>query len=151
VIRAVTVTASSLCKTSFALLTDNPSWPALCVVNEADIIVGLLGRRLCESILSKPLMLDLYSNRSVERIMHPSPLVVELTASIDTIAERIAELNPEALVDGFIVANQGAYVGVASAQDLLLRSARQSRRRAQQLEQTQNRITEAFKTNNNNS
>jgi signal transduction histidine kinase/DNA-binding response OmpR family regulator len=143
VIRAVTVTASSLCKTSFALLTDNPSWPALCVVNEADIIVGLLGRRLCESILSKPLMLDLYSNRAVERIMHPSPLVVELTASIDTIAERIAELNPEALVDGFIVANQGAYVGVASAQDLLLRSARQSRRRAQQLEQTQKAAEEA--------
>lgn len=145
VIRAVTVTASSLCKTSFTLLTENPSWPALCVVNEAGIIVGLLGRRLCESILSKPLMLDLYSNRPVERIMHPSPLVVELTASVDTIAERIAELNPEALVDGFIVADQGAYVGVASAQDLLLRSARQSRRRAQQLEQTQKAAEEARK------
>lgn len=143
VIRAATVTASSMCKASFALLTENPAWPALCVVNEAGIIVGLLGRRLCESILSKPLMLDLYSNRPVERIMHPSPLVVELTASVDTIAERIAEINPEALVDGFIVADQGAYVGVASAQDLLLRSAKQSRRRAQQLEQTQKAAEEA--------
>ncbi|KAF0221220.1 MAG: two-component system sensor-response regulator hybrid [Rhodospirillaceae bacterium] len=145
-IRAATVTAASLCKTSFALLTDNPSWPALCVADEAGAIVGLLGRRLCESILSKPLMLDLYSNRPVDRIMHPNPLVVDLTASIDTIAERIAELNPEALTDGFIVADRGVYVGVASAQDLLLRSAQQSRRRAQQLELTQKAAEEARRT-----
>ncbi len=130
VVAAPAIPADALCAVIFALLNDNPDWPSLCVVDDDRRIVGLVSRRTCLAILAKPLMLDLYSRRPVVRIMQRSPLVVDMEDSVDAISERIADGAPEALIDGFVIARDGFYAGVASPQSLLLRTVEQARRRA---------------------
>ena len=129
-IAAPAIPAEALCPQAFGMLDANPSWPALCIVDKNQLVIGLLTRRVCMSILSKPLMLDLYSRRSVSLIMHASPLVVDLGESVDNILEKIAEEFPDALLDGFALTRDGHYAGVATPQLLMMRSVEQSRRRA---------------------
>lgn len=142
-IRAPSVLPNDRCKTAFALLIDNPGWPAVCVVESGGQIVGLVSRRQYLIFLAKPLMLDLYNNRPIRRIMDTTPLIVDVASSIDAVAERIADESPGALVDGFVVSDGGRYVGVSTAQDLLIRSVEQSRRRSQTVERTRRVAEEA--------
>ena len=103
----------------------------------------MVARGQCLSILSKPLMLDLYSKRPVERIMHRSPLTVDISESIDSVLARIADGASDALISGFIVTDNGAYVGVATAQDLLVKSVEQARHRATALDSARCKAEEA--------
>lgn len=88
VIRVPAVAPQTQCNVAFRLLEQNPQWPALAVIDSTGQIAGLVARSQCLSILSKPLMLDLYSKRPVERIMHSSPLTVDIGESIDSVLER---------------------------------------------------------------
>ena len=133
-IQAPSITADTLCPHAFGLLDVNSTWPSLCICDEEGGVLGLLSRRVCMSVLSKPLMLDLYSRRAVRLIMHATPLVVDVGESIDFILERIAEGHPDALTDGFVLTRDGRYAGVATPQLLMMRSVEQSRRRAQVLD-----------------
>ncbi|MCR6629261.1 MAG: ATP-binding protein [Magnetospirillum sp.] len=133
-IHAPSLSPDALCRHAFTLLTDNPHWPGLAVVDEAEAIVGLLSRRACLSILAKPLMLDLYAKRPVARIMAAQPLTIEEGASLDEIGERIARQRPDALVDGFIITRGSRYAGVASPLDLLAKTTEQARRRAEAIQ-----------------
>jgi polar amino acid transport system substrate-binding protein len=143
VIPAQAVQAGTLCSEAFSLLIENPSWPALCVIDGEGRILGLLSRRTCLSILAKPLMLDLYSRRGIDRIMYPSPLVVDVEESVDHISKRIVDECPEALIDGFVITEEGRYLGVATAQELLVRSVEQARRRSRALEEARKAAEQA--------
>lgn len=131
------------CHKVFRLLEQFPHWAALAVIDPMGRIAGLVARSQCLSILSKPLMLDLYSKRPVERIMHSTPLVVDVGESIDSILERIADNDSEALVNGFIITENDNYLGVATAQDLLVKSVEQARRRSEALELARRQAEEA--------
>ena len=134
VIRAPAISPQTPCNKVFRLLEQNPQWPALAIIDNTNRIVGLVARGQCLSILSKPLMLDLYSKRPVERIMHTAHLEVDVRESIDSVLQCIANDNSDALISGFVVTENGAYVGVATAQELLVKSVEQARRRSAALD-----------------
>jgi len=143
VLRAPTVFPETPCGEAFDILVRNDELPALCVIGRDEHVVGLVSRQQYLSFLAKPLMLALYSHRPVERIMQGSPLIVNASDSIDSIAEKISDEASHALLDGFVILDEGRYVGVGMAHDLLLKSVEQSRRRSLALEAARRSADEA--------
>ncbi len=129
-ITAPTITPETLCSQVFSMLVDDGSLPCLAVIGPDDAIVGMVSRAAYTAIMAKPLMGDLYAKRPVDAIMHPAPLILDCEDSIETAAERMVSTHPHALTEGFLISQQGKYAGVATAQDLLARSAADSRRAA---------------------
>jgi len=143
VIRAPAFNPSTPCHKVFRLLEQHPQWPALAVIDETGQVAGLVARVQCLSILSKPLMLDLYSKRPVERIMHRAPLAVDVGENIDSILQRLADDGGDALINGFIVTENGTYIGVATAQALLVKSVEQARHRSEALDMARRQAEDA--------
>jgi two-component system, sensor histidine kinase and response regulator len=143
VIRAPSVSPNTPCNRVFRLLEQNPRLPALAVIDDGGSVAGLVARAQCLLILSRPLMLDLYSKRPVARIMHDAPLMVDCGESIDSVLRMVADDPSDALMNGFIITENGGYLGVATAQDLLVKSVDQAKRRTQALEDARHQAEQA--------
>ena len=118
----------------FALLTGNPGWPGVAVVGDGDEVLGLVSRSNSLSILAKPLMFDLYSNRPIGKIMEQRPLIVDVDTSIDDLSALILVGNHQALTEGFVVTENGRYRGLGTAIGLLEASVAQAERRSEWME-----------------
>lgn len=137
------VTINTSCSDVFDSLMCHPDWPAVAVLGRGKGVVGIVSRSACLSILARPIMLDLYSRRPVERIMRPSPLVVDRRDNLDVVGARITRDCPDALVDGFVVADGADYFGVASPVALMARTVDQAQRRAACLEEARHQAEAA--------
>jgi diguanylate cyclase (GGDEF)-like protein len=82
--------------------------------------VGLISRFSLIDRFARPYRRELYGNKSCVALMNPTPLIVEHTAGIQEIGWRLAEGGPgHDLAEGFIVTQDGLYVGACSGQSLL--------------------------------
>ncbi|CAA7625903.1 hybrid sensor histidine kinase/response regulator [Magnetospirillum sp. UT-4] len=135
VIAQPSVDADSLCGDVFRMLTDHADWPGVAVTDAEARVLGLVSRSASMAILAKPVMLDLYTRRPVERIMQPAPLLVDADDSIDELSARILGENVNALVDGFVITENGRYAGLGTALSLLEATVAQARRRSEWMEQ----------------
>ena len=119
----------------FAMLNGHADWPGVAVVGPQGEILGLVSRGNCLSILAKPLMLDLYSNRPIAKIMELKPLVVDVDTTIDQLSGLILADNLGAMTEGFVITENGRYLGLGTALGLLEANERQGRRRSQWMEE----------------
>lgn len=140
VITAPTISTDTPCGKVFSMLVEDGALPCLAVIDGGGVIRGMVSRAAYTAIMAKPLMGDLYAKRPVEAIMRTDPLVVDAGESIEAAAEQLTKANPEAMVEGFLVARDGRYLGVGSAQDLLARSAANARRAAEEIKLKSERI-----------
>ncbi|UEM03125.1 CBS domain-containing protein [Skermanella rosea] len=122
------------CEAVVQHLVDHAEWPALAVVGDDDRVVGLVSRTDLLSILAKPFMRDLYQRRPIESLMHRTPLVVDAGASLDEIGLCIANEAPDALVNGFVIAEAGRHAGLGTAIDYMKRHVEQAQRRGRDLD-----------------
>jgi len=118
----------------FAMLNGHVDWPGVAVVGKDKEVLGLVSRGNCLSILAKPLMLDLYSNRPIGKIMDQRPLVVDIGTTIDELSGLILAGNHQALNEGFVVTENGRYRGLGTAIGLLEASVAQAHRRSEWME-----------------
>ena len=82
--------------------------------------VGLISRYSLIDRFARPYRRELYGNKSCVALMNPEPLVVEHTAGIQEIGWRLSEGTAgHDLAEGFIVTQDGLYVGACSGQNLL--------------------------------
>ncbi len=79
----------------------------------------------------------------VAALMDPAPLTVEAGLSLGEIGRRMARLKPAALVTGFIVIQDGRYLGLGTATGLMARSAEQGELRSRQLEAARRQADQA--------
>lgn len=140
------ITPDTVGSVVFTAMTQNRDWPTMGVVNEAGRIVGMLSRHAFIAIMAKPLMSDLYAKRPVEAIMRTNPLIADVTDSIESCVDALVAGDPEALFEGFVIADGGRYRGVASAQDLLSRSTANARRAAEENRLKSERIAAMLNT-----
>jgi serine phosphatase RsbU (regulator of sigma subunit) len=131
IIPAVPIGPDHLCGNAFDILNANPDWPGLAVIDGERQVQGYLSRNKLLSILSKPLMADLYGRRVVTLLMETEPLVVDIADTLDRACERINFERPEALIDGFIIADGGRYAGLGGMKPILAQTVEQARRRAE--------------------
>ena len=138
------------CAAAAARFDRQPDLPALPVVDDGGRVVGLLERGLLERGLPERGRLPPGGGTDaavipVSALMDPHPLLVEGTTPLAEIGRRLARLKPAALVTGFLVVEQGRYLGVGTVTGLMARSAEQTDLRARQLEEARRQAERAIR------
>ncbi len=129
------------CAAAFARFQRQPELAALPVVDGDGCVAGMLerGRLLPESGGEEG------GRQPVSDAMDPYPLLIDGATPLAEIGRRLAKLKPAALVTGFLVVEQGRYLGVGTVTGLMARSAEQTELRARQLEEARRQAERAIR------
>ena len=96
-----------------------PALPLIAVVDGQGKPIGAVGRDAMLSRMAGPYGHAVYSGRPVELIMALDPLIFEADASIAEIASRAQDLVNAGGLGGVILVDQGRYLGVCPAGEVL--------------------------------
>lgn len=127
------------------ILTHNPEFPSIAVIDADERVLGLVSRTDFMTILAKPFTREVYDRKPIRELMDAEPLIVEASESINNIGRRIVQEVPKALEKGFVVIRDGVYVGVGTAVEFLRHEVDLVHRRTQQLEEARRQAVEASK------
>lgn len=75
----------------------------------------------------------LYAKRPIEGLMDRDAVIVEASLSLETFCQTMLEERPSALLRGFIVVDDGYYLGVGTVLSLLQATSAASRERAEEM------------------
>lgn len=92
---------------------------AVAVVDQNQTPAGILDRGLISEIFLRPFSRDLLHNKRVIEIMDANPIIVDINAGIDDVAQIIINAGMRHMVNGFIILNKGLYAGMATGHALL--------------------------------
>ncbi|GAB1233080.1 bifunctional diguanylate cyclase/phosphodiesterase [Ferrigenium sp. UT4] len=81
--------------------------------------LGLINRHHFIEQFSKPFQRELHGKEPCQDIIPGAPLLVEKNMPIAELSHFLAETDSRHLTEGFIITENGNYIGVASGQDLL--------------------------------
>ena len=81
--------------------------------------VGLVNRHEMLTHMSQQYGFALYGRKPITTLMDPDPLIVDVHQPIDGLNTSVVEDKPSALLKGFIVTEQGLYLGLGSGLALL--------------------------------
>ncbi len=98
--------------------TSNPALRIIPVVKNG-IPKGLINRYQFLDCFAKPFQRELMGRKSCGRFIQTEPLLVEKNMPIEELSYFMAEADSRHFADGFIITDNGRYIGVASGQDLL--------------------------------
>ncbi|MGM3175035.1 SpoIIE family protein phosphatase [Dickeya lacustris] len=79
---------------------------------------GLINRHSFLSHMARPYYRELYDRKSCIAFMDKTPLIVEATSSLSDIADKAVISGDRFLADGFIITEQGRYLGIGLGIDL---------------------------------
>jgi diguanylate cyclase (GGDEF)-like protein len=81
--------------------------------------IGLISRHGMVDRFARPFRRELYGRRPCEMMMDNAPLIVEKSVSLHDLSDLILQSEPHHLSIGFIIIDQGSYIGMGSGHDLL--------------------------------
>jgi diguanylate cyclase (GGDEF)-like protein len=96
----------------------NPELGALPVVRDG-VPVGLINRHNLIDRFARPFRRELYGRRPCSMFMDAEPLTVDVDMSIQELSAKVVEADRRHLASGFIITDQGRYLGVATGHDLI--------------------------------
>ncbi len=108
--------------------------PLLVVVDEEDRPIGMVERNAFLLQFSSEFGRAIFARRAITLIMEPISLLVEARERAADFAERALNDNFSALVRGFVVVEEGRYLGVGGVVDLLRATLSERARTAERLE-----------------
>jgi sigma-B regulation protein RsbU (phosphoserine phosphatase) len=88
-------------------------------VLESDHPIGLISRNIFMSQMSKPYYRELYEKKTCIAFMDKNPLIVEADTPVETLAALAVESGDKTLADGFLIIENGKFVGLGSGLDLM--------------------------------
>lgn len=100
------------------VFNNHPQLQALPVLVQG-IPVGLINRRSFMDLYTQPFHKEVYGKRPCSLFMNPNPLRVERSTPLDSMSTVLAGEDQRYLHDGFVVTDNGRYVGVASGESLV--------------------------------
>ncbi len=98
--------------------TSNPSLRTIPVAKNG-MPKGLINRYQFLECFAKPFQRELMGRKPCSSFMQLSPLLVEKNMPIEELSHFMAEADSRHFADGFIITDNGRYIGIASGQDLL--------------------------------
>lgn len=129
------------CAAALVRFRRQPELAALPIVDGDGRVAGLLERgRLPPEGEGEEI-----GQRLVSDVMDPHPLLIDGATPLAEIGRQLARLKPAALVTGFLVVEQGRYLGVGTVTGLMARSAEQTELRARQLEEARRQAEQAIR------
>ncbi|MBS1156669.1 MAG: protein-serine/threonine phosphatase [Proteobacteria bacterium] len=105
-------------------------------VVENDRPFGLINRHIFLSQMAKPYHRELYDKKSCIAFMDKTPLVIDAATSIEALAEQAVASGDKALADGFIITQEGRYLGLGFGLDLIRGVSDMHARQHQQIMQS---------------
>jgi diguanylate cyclase (GGDEF)-like protein len=102
----------------FERFSANPALRIIPVV-KAGQPLGLINRYQFIDRFAKPFQRELMGRKSCGSLIQGEPLLVERNMPIEELSHFLAEADSRHFADGFIITENGRYLGVASGQDLL--------------------------------
>ncbi len=103
---------------AFRIFTDHPQLIGLPVVEDGRPI-GLINRSFFMDSLARPFRREIFDKKSCTAFMDESPLIVEIGTSIQDLSFLVVDAGKKALADGFIIVENGRYVGIGLGLDLV--------------------------------
>lgn len=113
---------------------DNADLMSLAVVDEEGAPIGLVNRQDLLLRLADRFGWALYEKKQVTTLMDSAPLIVDCGVHYEELSELIVSERPSALLTGFIVTENGAYLGVGTALSLMRMTVSQAQARNVELE-----------------
>lgn len=81
--------------------------------------LGLINRNIFHSMMTKPFYPELYSQKSCITFMDKEPLIVESSLRIEQLTALAVEAGDKVFTDGFIIVQDGKYLGIGQVLDLM--------------------------------
>ncbi|GAB6059250.1 EAL domain-containing protein [Desulfonatronum parangueonense] len=81
--------------------------------------VGLINRNKLNEMYSLPFTRELHGRKPIKAYMVGNPVIVDKDVSIDDLARIIIDAGMQHMYDGFILTENGKYVGIGNGHDLL--------------------------------
>lgn len=103
---------------AFARFDANAELVSLPVVHEGRTI-GLVSRAALIDGFARPYRRELYGRRPCTMFMDENPVVVDADMTLQEISALLAESDGRHLANGFIIAHNGAYIGMGTGRDLI--------------------------------
>lgn len=98
-----------------------PDSHVLPVVSADGIPMGIINRHSLVDRYAKPFCHELYGKKPCTLFMDPAPLVVDHNIPVQDLSMLLSRAAKHTLFDGFIITENGRYIGVGSSQDLIAR------------------------------
>lgn len=102
----------------YELFLGNPKLQTIPVV-ENGTPIGLINRINMIDRLARPYQRELYGRKSCTFFMDANPLLADKNTSLQDLSNRIVEADPHHLFNGFIITDQGQYLGMGTGHDLM--------------------------------
>jgi len=102
----------------YALFLNDPKLLILPVVDE-DTPLGLISRFDMIEHFARPYERELYGKKPCTRLMDSTPIIAEKGTSLQDLSRRMAESDAHHLFNGFIITDQGRYLGMGTGHDLM--------------------------------
>ncbi len=81
--------------------------------------IGIINRYTMIDRLARPYQRELYEKKSCTFFMDPNPLLADKDTSLQDLSHIIVEADPHHLFNGFIITDQGRYLGMGTGHDLM--------------------------------
>ncbi len=105
-------------ETIFERFCATPSLRVIPVVSNG-MPVGVINRANFLDTFSRPFQRELHGRKACELFMQPSPLLVDKDMPIEELSHFMSHAEEEHFNSGFIITEQGRYLGTSSCQNLL--------------------------------
>lgn len=102
----------------YILFDNNPKLFSIPVA-ENDIPIGLISRSCMIDRFVRPYGRELYGKRSCVEFMDNKPLIVDSNITFHALSDLITQMEPHHLTNGFIITENGKYIGLGSGHALL--------------------------------
>ena len=102
----------------YAHFEQNPELHVLPVVRD-ERPVGMINRYSLIDRFARPFQRELYGRRPCTQFMDAAPLIVDHKTSVQEVGRLLSASAQHHIFDGFIITEQGRYIGVGNSQDLM--------------------------------
>jgi len=113
------VTAKHKADEVYKMFEKSPQMKVVAVLGEDDIPIGLISRYEMVDNMARPYRHELFGRKSCTRFMDPDALSMDVRTELSDLTEMVVNAPPHQLISGFIVTNNGRYMGIGSVQDLM--------------------------------
>ncbi len=100
------------------LFLQHPELHAVAVLDQK-VPVGILHRHSMLNRFVQVYSRELFGKKPCRKIMEPDPLVVDKSTYIHDLSELVVRKGRQAFTDGFVITDQGDYLGMGSGFDLM--------------------------------
>lgn len=97
----------------------NQELQAITVIDSNRQAVGIIDRSKISDIFLKPFSRDLLGKKQISELMDIDPIIVDIKASNDDVAQIIIDSGMRHMVNGFVIQENGRYAGMATGLSLL--------------------------------